>query len=520
MTLLRKLGIGPDQVGPEKILQTRAAQFEQLLLNYGQVLDLIEDAAEKQGGEYILDQQYLSSLADSLFNLAKAAVFDMTVITDKRHLAAFDMLERFESEGRAIVELCRDEAAKGEAGHSGPPKSAFTPKDLAEAISGHETVLSDSGRVAARGVAVGEVFNLKAGADLDKFPEGGIWVSDSFERAAGLTRIIKNVGAILCDTGSPRDYICRLARNYRVPAIVGAAGASSLLESGETITVDAEDNAVYRGAIPELVEYFREREAPGQEEEYEYRMLRAFRRKLFPLRISRVRDGLPGFGDLETFHDLVHLCHELAGDALAETVLNKKNQKLPKAALDPALAGRALALELDPRAGRENAARLECPALAAFIRGLQKFEDTGDGPGKNRSSQMTALVSRRRANIVLPGKGGFDMIDANIEARETNFIYCRFDTGFNDLERRFGRRDLALDILSRLDFAASETNRAVAAWVHRVENREAEERIETLGKLRGFLQQKDAEGWERAKVSEEIESFLDQHIRQHIRHGA
>ena len=48
------------------LLRLRSTRFRQLLKNYGSFLALLDDAAEKQGGSFILDVQYVIALAEQL----------------------------------------------------------------------------------------------------------------------------------------------------------------------------------------------------------------------------------------------------------------------------------------------------------------------------------------------------------------------------------------------------------------------------------------------------------------------
>ncbi len=85
------------------LLRLRTTRFRQLLGSYGKLLALLEDAAEKQGGGFIFDRQYVIALAEQLAELADAAVYDLNVITSHENLAFYDVAERLRDDLRRIV---------------------------------------------------------------------------------------------------------------------------------------------------------------------------------------------------------------------------------------------------------------------------------------------------------------------------------------------------------------------------------------------------------------------------------
>ena len=100
--LSRALGKPPDG-DALTLLRLRTTRFRQLLGSYGALLALLEDAAEKQGGGFIFDKQYVIALAEQVVELADAAVYDLNVITSRENLAFYDVAERLRDELRRVV---------------------------------------------------------------------------------------------------------------------------------------------------------------------------------------------------------------------------------------------------------------------------------------------------------------------------------------------------------------------------------------------------------------------------------
>ncbi len=518
MNWLQRIRGKPAEQDAKKLIKFRRTQFQQILRNYGCILDLMADAAEKQGGGFVLDQKYIVSLADNLFNLSKALVFDLIVMIQKRNLAFLDLLERFEFEGK---ELLYSPQIKGEKESHAKETQHPGPKDvntetLAKILASRAVLYRNTGQVAARGAAEGPVFNLKTEPGADNFTKGAVWVAADLKQAAELSRVINQVSAILADADDPSSYACRLARSHRVPTIVGLRDATERLKTGEHITVDAEENTIYQGSIPDLINYYRAHLGGRQGEEFEYQLLRKFRRKVFPLSLFEVRDRLPGVSDVKTLHDLVHLAHELAGEAFVELAMNTRYLKAASKefARTPAHPVFVIDLEIKPGKITESESRPDVPPknfiVDAFMTGLQKYEEKNKRMvQKKEEISMFAFTRNEEATLILPCPRGFDMLDIVMSGNESlNYIYCRFDSRFWDMDQRFARQNAALDILSRLDFAAADTNRAVTAWTTHMDNAEVKEKLEILGQVCGFLKERDKMGWRREAIASDIEEFM------------
>jgi hypothetical protein len=89
------------------LLRLRTARFRQLLGSYAALLALLEDSAEKQGGNFILDRQYVIALAEHVTEIADAIVFDLNVITFHRNLAFYEAAERLRTHLRSILAAAR-----------------------------------------------------------------------------------------------------------------------------------------------------------------------------------------------------------------------------------------------------------------------------------------------------------------------------------------------------------------------------------------------------------------------------
>jgi len=69
------------------------ARFHHLLRQYGQIIALCEDAADKQSGQYIFDKAYIVALADRAFEAAEGMAYDLNALSGEQYLNLYKKVE-------------------------------------------------------------------------------------------------------------------------------------------------------------------------------------------------------------------------------------------------------------------------------------------------------------------------------------------------------------------------------------------------------------------------------------------
>jgi len=522
--IFRRSGQKRDEL---RLLNLRCTRFRQLVRNYGKILDAVADAAEKQGGDYILDRHYAVALSEVVIDLTEAIVFDLNILADERYDEFYDLLDRYRSQIQGIITTengdgasVRKEAAAEPATTRSPTSTADLSR-LAKAIAESQVLFHQVGQIACRGIAAGPVFNLETEDNPDAFPEGAVMVVSDIAPDEQLIRRMRKASAILTDFGGAARETATLAREFNIPSIVGLKDASRRLETGTEITVDADENTVYLGRVRELLEYD-EAERLGHEEEAEYRILRRLRRFMFPLTLDEDAGLGAELGDCRTLHDLVHLAHELAGEAQFGLVMGL--QDLDKASREftagldvPIYAidvGGGLT-ETNPDLDGPEFGDIRSLPLRVFVVGMDEmFRKSSPKFGPLESPPtVTATVTEEHANIMVQWRDGFDIVDSMIgESKESNHIYCRFASSTRDYENETVRCAVSCKVLSRLNFAAARTTRATAAWLSGIPRTEMEECLTIVGRLGAYLLETDAAGWDKESSDSYVDSFMAQHV--------
>ena len=108
------------------------------------------------------------------------------------------------------------------------PRAAAPPKqDICESCALYPVLLRDTGVVAHAGVGAGLVAQVASDLDMDRFPEGAVLVTKY--TAPWLARIVPKAAAIIAERGSAAGHLATIAREFRVPTLVGVEGATELL---------------------------------------------------------------------------------------------------------------------------------------------------------------------------------------------------------------------------------------------------------------------------------------------------
>jgi pyruvate,water dikinase len=92
------------------------------------------------------------------------------------------------------------------------------------------------GAPGSAGVVRGTARIIRSIAEADRLGPGDILVAQT--TAPPWTPLFATVAAVVTDTGGALSHCAVVAREYGIPAVVGAAMASTVIRDGQTIEVD------------------------------------------------------------------------------------------------------------------------------------------------------------------------------------------------------------------------------------------------------------------------------------------
>ncbi|WP_035276460.1 PEP/pyruvate-binding domain-containing protein [Desulforegula conservatrix] len=392
--------------------------------------------------------------------------------------------------------------------------------DVGLATRSAEIIFSGKGTVVQQGVASGKVYIALKDDDLNDFPYGSILVTRHTSPKYG--RVMPRAHGIITDIGSPTGHMATLAREYRIPAIVGTDVATGLLETGDEITMDATRNTIYRGSVKELTR-FELAEQEVFEETYEYRLLKRLLRKIYPLHLvdSRTRDFRPE--KCLTFHDITRYVHEKAVEKLIDLSENyqKYHDRVPKRFKSKLPLG-LMVIDIDggldaPQEAKtvalENIASMPLKALleglvnsgmwgtepvsmdiGSFMSSLTRTLVSTHSSQNSSTERNLAVVSREYMNLNLKLGYHYTVVNAFIDDEPNdNYVFFRFMGGVTDFGRRSRRARFIAGILEHLDFLVELHGDLVAGRLKKMSKERMCSRTMIIGALIGYTRQLDVE---------------------------
>ncbi len=389
--------------------------------------------------------------------------------------------------------------------------------DISSIVHKYPVIFSKKGAIVQKGIALGKVFVVNNEEDLENFPnEGAILVTHQFSPI--LARVVKQAHGIITDIGSPTGHMASIAREFSVPSIVNTKIATKLLTNGEEITIDAEENVIYRGRIEELSLYEFSHDNIG--EYYEYRLLRRILKRITPLNLVDPKANNFNPEGCETFHDITRFIHEKAVKALREVnFYSQRKSDILARKLDSKVPLELMMIDigggLKENAGRKKVTEDEilCLPMIEFLKGVDAPGAWDNEPmsvdfGSFMSSmtrtfstgaaspraigQNLAVMSKEYVNISLRLGYHFSMIVAYIsEEINNNYAYFRFNGGVTDPVRRGRRAKFIGRTLEKKGFYVDIRKDLMVARIKKISKESLKEKLYLIGKMVSFTRQLD-----------------------------
>lgn len=98
------------------------------------------------------------------------------------------------------------------------------------------------GNPGSPGVVQGRARVLRSLSETDRLQEGEVLVAET--TAPAWTPLFATAAAVVTDTGGILSHCAVVAREYRIPAVVGTGGATATIKSGQRIEVDGDAGIV------------------------------------------------------------------------------------------------------------------------------------------------------------------------------------------------------------------------------------------------------------------------------------
>ena len=399
------------------------------------------------------------------------------------------------------------------------------------------TLLLSVGEVVCPGIGTGVAVHVDEDGDFEAFPDGAVLVVK--RPSPKFVRLMGKAVAIVADTGSTTGHMASLAREFRIPTLLGTREGTRAIPAGQLVTVDAFGGYVYAGDIDvPLV-----REGPGGQKVrgggdiLTRLLLRRAAELIVPLRLTDPRAPEFRAENCTTLHDITRYVHERSyeemfrlgesiddvrsvayyldvflpvdlyiidvGGGVAESVRDNriKPNQITSAPLAALLKGM-----LHPKIPRWGARPIDFGGFASVV-----MQHALTSPEQERTFRdpSYALVSDRYLNYTARVGYHFSIVDAYCgDTTNKNYVHLLFRGGAADSQRR-GRRARAIaGILKEWGFSVEVQGDSTNGRIHKMPREEAARLIEHVGRLLQFMRQMDVAMTSEAAVEQVQAAFL------------
>jgi pyruvate,water dikinase len=381
-----------------------------------------------------------------------------------------------------------------------PP--APEPAPLGAALARYRVLLR-GGEGASFGVAAGRVAKRPDPAALGDLPAPCILVVPTTSpRLAG---VMGSLAGLVAVAGSSTGHMATVAREFRVPCLVGAARAMEDLAEGELVTLDAAAGRVYEGEIPELLAAHEPSRAPRRNPVRE--SLQRLVQSVAPLTLTDPDSASFDAANCRTLHDVARFVHQRAMEEMfaTDSLAVHERRSCRRLAWSRPMELRILDLGGGVVASAGRHVRPEDVAsipLQALLEGMLDSRLRWAGPVGFDLKGFVSVVARSAADDQRYGEPSYALCSRDYlhfasrlayhfavvdticgESVNENFVRFRFQGGAAVVQRREWRGQFLAAVLRANRFAVSQTGDRIDAALAKRPAAETEDALVMLGRL-------------------------------------
>jgi pyruvate,water dikinase len=406
------------------------------------------------------------------------------------------------------------------------------------AVEGYPLVVVDAA-TAFPGVGSGPAFHVRSDDDLLNFPNGAVLVAK--HSTPQFVLVMQKAAAIVTDAGSVTGHMASLAREFGIPTVLDAKTATTSIQSGAEVTVDAYSGRVYLGRVPELMALQRTRESAMKNTPV-YETLRRVADLIVPLYLVDPRATAFTPEHCKTLHDIMRFVHELSykemfriSDALSDTEGGGALRLKAPIPLDLHIIdlGEGLAQVSDfsswvtsdqvtslpfkalLRGMLHEDLRAQAPRpvdLGGFLSVVREQMLSPNNTEERFGDRSYAIISDKYLNFSSRIGYHYSVLDSYCsESVHKNYITFSFKGGAADELRRNRRARAIAKIFQELDFQVEVREDRVDARFYKYEKPVIEAKLDMVGRLLQFTRQMDMLMRCEASVDVLAKSFLMGH---------
>ncbi|MEW6266406.1 MAG: PEP/pyruvate-binding domain-containing protein [Thermodesulfobacteriota bacterium] len=389
---------------------------------------------------------------------------------------------------------------------------------IEEEEEGLELIL-EGGEPAHPGIGSGPAYLVHQEDDLAGFPDGAVLVAR--QSSPVFACVLDRAAAVVTDLGGVTGHMASLAREFGVPALVAAKGASNRIKPGQMVTVNAWARRVHAGRSSSRATTDDRRAAKARQPAVMPPWYQAAQ-LITPLTLTDPRSERFRPAECRTFHDIIRYVHEKSfyemfrlGDALGREAAEESRRLAHKLPFELLLidlggglkegGGREVTLDevisrpgqaffgglLDPRIHWDRPRPVSLRGLASVF-SSSMLTPVSDGQLRDMGDSTYAIVSTEYLNFNSRVGYHFAALDSVCgPVLNDNYISFRFQGGAATEDRRTLRAQLIARILDRLGFDIRQKGDLVHVFIKKMDEQVAANLLAELGRLILFTRQMD-----------------------------
>jgi pyruvate,water dikinase len=396
-----------------------------------------------------------------------------------------------------------------------------------------QPVILTGGQTASDGAASGCAYIIASDHMLHHIPEGAVVVAR--QTSPRYVPLMGRIRAFITDVGSVTGHMASVAREFRIPTLVGVGNGTALIPHGEEITVDASQRTVYRGRVDALLAE-KKPENPMRDSPT-YNLMKSVLKRIAPLNLADPRkDNFNPMG-CRSLHDIIRFAHEMSMREMFRISDNLAPDECAAVPVRVYLPMKILAIDLGNglRLGRPRIhAELEDVTsipFRALLKGMKhEGVDWSRDAGVSWSGLASIVAQTAIRDPMTEGRMGapsyaliggrylnfnsrlgyhFTTIDTFCGPEvNDNYITFYFKGGAADIGRRSRRALMIAQILKQLGFKVEQKGDMVQGEIKKYQEGFMVEKLDLLGRLLGTVRLLDMHLADDRQVDWHVEQFM------------
>jgi pyruvate,water dikinase len=162
---------------------------------------------------------------------------------------------------------------------------------------------------ASPGAAAGYVVKVETEEDMFRFPDGAVLLARNARPQ--LSALLPRAAALVAEFGSSVGHLANVAREYAIPALIGAPGAVERLSGVGVITVNGTNGTIYLGRRKRMIQREARPAAKVRSTDVELALDRVLK-FITPLGLTDPESPEFRPEGCRSMHDITRFCHEKA----------------------------------------------------------------------------------------------------------------------------------------------------------------------------------------------------------------